>query len=85
MGNYCLRGFPVAGTIRLQQVVLGVVLFTAPHRQTGTKQSIALLSEKLIICALGNLQYQFSREKFESEPGFEARTFRSSSLAGEPG
>ena len=31
-----------------------------------------LLSEnKLIICALGNLHYQISREKFEPEPGFE--------------
>ena len=34
---------------------------------------IKLLTEnKLIICALGNLHYQISREKFEPEPGFEA-------------
>ena len=30
-----------------------------------------LIEEKLIICALGNLHYQISREKFEPEPGFE--------------
>ena len=36
---------------------------------------IKLLSEnKLIICALGNLHYQISREKFEPEPGFEPQT-----------
>ena len=29
---------------------------------------------KLIICALGNLHYQISREKFEPELGFEPRT-----------
>jgi hypothetical protein len=33
-----------------------------------------LLSEnKLISCALGNLHYQISIEKFELEPGFELR------------
>ena len=32
---------------------------------------IKLFSEnKLTICALGNLNYQISREKFELEPGF---------------
>ena len=37
--------------------------------------SIKLLIEnKLIICALGNLHYKISREKFEPEPGFEPRT-----------
>ena len=36
---------------------------------------IKLLSEnKLIICALGNLYCQISREKFKPEPGFEPRT-----------
>ena len=30
-----------------------------------------LFEKKLIICALGNLHYQISREKFEPEPGFE--------------
>ena len=33
-----------------------------------------LIENKLIICALGNLNYQISREKFEPEPGFESRT-----------
>ena len=32
-----------------------------------------LIEDKLIICALGNLHYQISREKFELEPGFEPR------------
>ena len=33
---------------------------------------LRLLSEnKLIICALGNLYCQISREKFEPEPGFD--------------
>ena len=30
-----------------------------------------LIENKLIICALGNLHYQISREKFEPELGFE--------------
>ena len=30
-----------------------------------------LLENKLIICALGNLHYQISREKFEPELGFK--------------
>ena len=35
---------------------------------------IKLLSEnKPITCALGNLHYQISREKFEAELGFEPR------------
>ena len=35
---------------------------------------IKLLTEnKLKICALGNLHYQISRQKFEPEPGFEPR------------
>ena len=41
-----------------------------------------------MICALGNLHYQISREKFEPEPGFERRTSRSlawRSTTGEPG
>ena len=39
---------------------------------------IKLLSEnKLVICALGNLHHQISREKFEPEPGFEPGTSRS--------
>ena len=29
-----------------------------------------LIENKLIICALGNLHYKISREKFEPEPGF---------------
>ena len=33
-----------------------------------------LIENKLIICALGNLHYKISREKFEPEPGFEPRT-----------
>ena len=33
-----------------------------------------LIENKLIICALGNLYHQISREKFEPEPGFEPRT-----------
>ena len=33
-----------------------------------------LIENKLIICALGNLHYKLSREKFELEPGFEPRT-----------
>ena len=33
-----------------------------------------LIENKLIICALGNLHYKTSREKFEPEPGFEPRT-----------
>ena len=33
-----------------------------------------LIEDKLIICALGNLHYQISREKFEPEPGFQPRT-----------
>ena len=33
-----------------------------------------LIEDKLIICALGNLHYQISREKFKPEPGFEPRT-----------
>ena len=35
-----------------------------------------LIQNKLIICALRNLHYQISREKFEPEPGFEPRTSR---------
>ena len=35
---------------------------------------LLLIEDKLIICALGNLHYQISREKFEPEPGFEPRT-----------
>ena len=33
-----------------------------------------LIENKLIICALGSLHYEISREKFEPEPGFEPRT-----------
>ena len=33
-----------------------------------------LIENKLIICALGNLHYRISREKFEPEPGFEPQT-----------
>ena len=33
-----------------------------------------LIENKLIICALGNLHYKFSREKFEPEPGLEPRS-----------
>ena len=33
-----------------------------------------LIENKLIICALGNLYYKISREKFEPELGFESRT-----------
>ena len=33
-----------------------------------------LIENKLIICALGNLHYKISREKFEPEPGFQLRT-----------
>ena len=33
-----------------------------------------LIENKLIICALGNLHYMTSREKFEPEQGFEPRT-----------
>ena len=33
-----------------------------------------LIENKHIICALGNLHYKISREKFEREPGFEPRT-----------
>ena len=32
-----------------------------------------LIENKLIICALGNLHYKISREKFVPEPGFEPR------------
>ena len=32
-----------------------------------------LIENRLIICALGNLQYKISREKFEPELGFEPR------------
>ena len=32
------------------------------------------IENKLIICAMGNLHYQISREKFEREPGFEPWT-----------
>ena len=35
-----------------------------------------LIEKKPIICALGNLHYQISREKFESEPGFEPRMLK---------
>ena len=39
------------------------------------KEQIKLvIRDKLIICALGNLHYQISREKVEPEPGFETRT-----------
>ena len=33
-----------------------------------------LIENKLIICALENLHYKISREKFEPEPEFEPRT-----------
>ena len=33
-----------------------------------------LIEKKLIICALGNLHYKISREKFEPEPRFERWT-----------
>ena len=33
-----------------------------------------LIENKLIICALGNLHYKISREKFEPEPGLEPGT-----------
>ena len=33
-----------------------------------------LIETKPVICALGNLHYKISREKFEPEPGFEPRT-----------
>ena len=33
-----------------------------------------LIENKLIICALGNLHYKISREKFEPKPGFEPWT-----------
>ena len=33
-----------------------------------------LIEIKLIICALGNLHYKISREKFEPEPGFDPWT-----------
>ena len=32
-----------------------------------------LIENKLIICAVGNLHYQISREKFEPESGFLAQ------------
>ena len=32
---------------------------------------VFLIENKLIICALGNLHYKISRDKFEPEPGFE--------------
>ena len=35
------------------------------------KLLLKLIENKLIIYALGNLQYKFSIEKFEPEPGFE--------------
>ena len=41
----------------------------------GKNNQIKLLIEnKLIICAMGNLHYKISREKFEPEPGFKPRT-----------
>ena len=33
-----------------------------------------VIENKLIICALGNLHYQLSREKYEPETGFEPWT-----------
>ena len=35
-----------------------------------------LIENKLIICALGNLHYQISGEKFKPEPGLEPRISR---------
>jgi hypothetical protein len=32
-----------------------------------------LIEKKLMICALGNLHFQISREKFEPGPRFESR------------
>ena len=40
----------------------------------GYIQIKLLIENKLIICALGNLHYKISGEKFESEPGFEPWT-----------
>ena len=43
----------------------------------GTLQTIQiklLIEKQLIICALGNLRYKISREKFEPELEFEPRT-----------
>ena len=48
-----------------------------------TQYFIKLLSEnKFIICALGNLHYQSSREKLEPEPGFESEVGDSNSGSG---
>ena len=41
------------------------------YQFTAREGRIKLLIEnKLIICALANLHYKISREKFEPEPGF---------------
>ena len=41
-----------------------------------------LIENKLIICALENLYYKISREKFEPEPGFEPRRARNPEVRG---
>ena len=49
--------------------------YTTRIRMAHTYSYIKLLIEtKPVICALGNLHYKISREKFEPEPGFEPRT-----------
>ena len=51
--------------------VVVIVIIRAWILMTKKNIQIKLLIEnKLIICALGNLHYEISREKFEPEPGF---------------
>ena len=60
-----MKYYWIASTIEIKTAVL-------PCREINTKYYVKLLIEnKLIICALGNLHYKISREKFEPQPVIE--------------
>ena len=77
LGEYLHRfnvsGYPTCSCQKNSQTV-GCILSKCELIQESDIQIKLLIENKFIICALGNLYYKISREKFEQEPGFETRT-----------